>query len=560
MLSYLFDGAFGTYFHQLYPEISSCEICNVTDRGAVLSVHRAYIAAGCNAILTNTFSAYRPVFGEQTGEILRSGVGIAQEAAGDCATVFADLGPLDAESDVAVIETLWNVDRFIELGVTHFALETQDDLSVVDACVRHIRERCSKAEILVSFAVSPDGQSRTGKDHRSLLAAAKHAGADIVGLNCRCGPLHMAKLLHDCKDLSPLCAMPNAGYPQREGGRTVYRDNPAYYASLLSEMEKDGISVLGGCCGTTPEHILAFVRRSNAAPAGSKPAMRFETVPSNPILKGKTVLAELSPPSDINVSPFFSAGEEFSAAGADMITVPDSPLARPRADSLSLAGMLSRRLNGVPVLPHLTCRDRNAIGMQSAMLAAHISGIRNVLCVMGDRVPRSDHGGSVYDFNTCELLSFLQGLNASLFSDAPYSLHAALNINAVNFKAELDRALRKEEAGASAFLTQSYFEPRALENIRLAREKLHAKLYVGILPPSSYKNALFLHNEVPGITIPQELLDGLEGTDRSSAAAVSLNWCRNLMDSASACCDGYYLMTPVRRTDLTLSLISYVKG
>ncbi len=569
-MKYIFDGAFGTYYSSLAGEPRPPELACVQDAETVLEVHRRYIGSGANAIKTDTYGANTGVYGdmELVKSILRAGWRLAGQAAAErSVTVFADIGPIAAEYPAA--EYLEIADTFLAEGAGHFLFETLPDTDGVLEAVRHIRETRPSAEIIVSFAVSQDGRTAQGEYYLSLFDRAVSAGADMVGLNCVCGPAHILRLIKKCDTgRYRISAMPNAGYPALVGGRTVYNDNPEYFAEKLLELSRCGVEAVGGCCGTTPEHIRAFTRRlSGESPIPQvrvSAPYRAETpvFASRPIgAKLRSIAVELDAPFDTNAEPLLEGARQVLEAGADFITIPDSPLARPRADSLMLSTLVRREL-GAAMIPHLSCRDKNQIAIRGQLIAGHLEGLRHVLAVTGDPVPQTDRSAAkgVFGFNSYKLIRFIASLNEELLSDEPYSIYAALNVTRENFDSELHRAEQKLQNGANAFMTQPVYTDAHLNNLRLAKERLGCPILAGIMPVAGYKNAVFLNNEVAGVEIPSRVVDSLRDKSRDEAREISVAFCRELIDGAADCCDGYYLMTPLRRVDIVLDLIQHIRS
>lgn len=574
-MAIFFDGAFGTYYRALTGSDAPCETANLNDASTVLRIHREYLQAGATAIKTNTFQANPAQFGEaaQWRAVIRRGWALAAQAARPFgAAVFADIGNIlspDAAGDYCRAAR-----EFLDLGAENFLFETLDDFDPLREALALVKSRGARA--IVSFAVGQDGYTRAGAHYANLLRAARAAGADVVGLNCVCGPTHMLRLF-EALDLSEgaFSAMPNSGYPARVNGRLLYRDNPQYFAERLAALRDLGVEVLGGCCGTTPEHIECAARliagRAGAAsprgPRAEQPRSQArESALAQTLFRGaRAVVAELNPPIDADASFFLRAAKRLAASGADALTVPDSPLSRPRADSFLMSAKIAREA-GVDVLPHLACRDKNAIALQGALIGGNIEGVQNVLAITGDPAlgaaaeGERAAGRNVFSLNALKLIGFIKSLNQTLFAARPYLIAAALNVNAPNFQAELDRARAKEDAGAQLLLTQALFTDESLENLRRAREALRLKLLCGILPVAGYKNAVFLNNEVSGIRLPEDFVQSLAGKDREAAAEISLAFSRRVIDRAEPLCDGYYLMTPLKRVDLTEALILYIRG
>lgn len=570
-LKYLFDGAFGTYYHKLTGSAANCETANIKDPATVLRIHREYINASANAIKTNTFRANSTVYADaaELNEIIIKGFALASEAAKqNNAAVFADIGNIYAGGDTAS-EYTSVAKAFMECGARNFLFETLEEAAPVLPAIEFIKSRIPDSVVMLSFAVSPDGYTYSGKDYRELIETARASGADIIGLNCVCGPTYMYELIKRL-DLTGLdfSAMPNSGYPTKIDGRLIYSDNPDYYAQKLCEIRDLGVTTLGGCCGTTPEHISKTaamlkgqVRRAisqkNGGYAETRPRLK-ESPLKRALDAGKFVIAvEVDPPLNTDMGYLLNAGRNLSALGADVITLADSPLARARADSIMSAAKLKRE-TGLDVLPHLTCRDRNSIAIKGALLGASMEDVQNLLVVTGDGIDTASGDKQVYNFNSIKLISYIDSMNREVFPDRPFYICAALNVNAANFKAELNRAKQKLENGARALFTQPVFTDEALLNLELARTELDCKLLAGILPVAGYNNAVFLNSEVPGMRIPDALIKRLEGQPKADEKAISLEFSRSMIDRVKEYCDGIYLMTPLKKLGFVYELVDYI--
>lgn len=565
---FIFDGAFGTCYASLHPDNAPCELANIQHPERVIALHREYISAGADAVKTDSFTLNPVNFPDaaQLRALIAGAISCAKTAAENKVAVFADLGTIPdgtPEDYIALVKL------FIECGAENFIFETLAEFDPVSDALTYIRDRLPEAGIIVSFGASPDGYTRHGNALSELIAeAAAHPATDAVGFNCICGPSHSARLAASLKGIKkPLCVLPNAGYPVSVNGRTVYNDNIDYFASKVKEIAACGVSIVGGCCGTTPEHIAAIVSaladKSSAVTSAAAPDNAETEFRENELLmkfrSGKRVVAvEFDPPVSSELSATASAALEIKKTGCDVITFADNPLSRARADSIMTAAYVRERTD-VDVIPHLTCRDRNHIAIKSALLAANGMGVRNVLAVTGD--PLSDDSGKgVFALNSYKLIGYISSLNESDFAASPFSIGGALNLCSVNFDAELSRAKEKIKRGADYFLTQPVTSERTRENLKKAHAELEAPILAGIYPVAGYKNALFLKNEVAGIEIPDELLAALEGKSREEAAAVSVRYAADIAESVSEYCAGYYLMTPLKRVDIITALIRELKG
>ena len=366
-----------------------------------------------------------------------------------------------------------------------------------------------------------------------------------------------------------LTAMPNAGYPTVRGFRTYFENSPEYFAGKVMEIADLGVGILGGCCGTTPDYIRelsAQLSRGKVRPAKFVPRTAVnvsrEEVPSpkkilinnrfaQKIAEGKCVFAvELDSPKNADATGFMDDARRLKEAGADTITIADCPIARARMDSSLLACKVKRELD-LDVIPHMTCRDRNVNATKALLLGLYAENIRNVLIVTGDPIPTAerDEVKSVYHFNSRKLGAFVNSLNEETFRE-PIQVFGALDVNAVNFPMELKRAKEKEAAGMVGFLTQPVLSEEALENLKLARKELTGWLLGGIIPVVSHRNAVFMNNEINGITVSQEIIDRYEGLERKEAEDLAVEISGEIAGKIRPYIDGYYLMTPMRRISL----------
>ena len=570
----LFDGATGTYAKDLpdWPDGPVERAC-LTAPERVLALHEAYLAAGCQAIKTNTFAAHVGLAVHSAQEqraVVTAAVRIARQAAGERAHVFADIGPAPSGEDAASA-FIRMAELFLGQGVRCFLMETMPSADGLCEAAAHIRAREPQAFIAVSFAADPDGFTRSGERAAALIDRMDAcADIDAVGLNCVCGAYHMRRLLGEiARPKKLLLAMPNAGYPHVVDGRTYYDSDPAYYAQQVSACAALGARLVGGCCGTTPEHIAQVARGLCSAGAGAVRAMEKQTCGAprgvsrirSKLARGERVLlVELDPPRDSGIDAFLSGARTLSDAGADAITIADCPIGRARMDSSLLACKLRREL-GIEALPHMTCRDRNVNATKALLLGLSMEGVHNVLAVTGDPVPTSDRGSvkSVFQFNSRVLARFVRSLSDS-GETAPFFLCGALNVNAANFDSELARARDKEACGIEAFLTQPVLSERAACNVERAREALSARIIGGLFPVVSHKNACFLRSEVAGIAMDDAVADAYVGLDRAQGEALAVRLCAQAAARIAPFVDGYYIMTPFQRVALVCRVMEAIRS
>ena len=569
----LFDGATGTALCAQSGEGEAVERLCLTQPQRVLALHRAYLAAGCKAIKTNTFAAHVSLACENKDDqktLIRAAYDLARRA-GDAydAAVFADIGPAPTDADSAAACYIAMAEQYLNVGATCFLFETMQSGEGLAEVAAYIKAFCPDAWIMVSFAADADGFTRAGEQASALALQMSACGAvDAIGLNCICGAYHIRQLLStlDVGD-KWMSAMPNAGYPHVEEGRTYYDSAPAYYAQQVMECVKAGARIVGGCCGTTPEHIRQIARllgtpmpprvRMGDEKAAQPPEKGCRSRILRRLEQGRRItLVELDPPRSADIGGFMEGARQLEQAGADAITIADCPIGRARMDSSLLACKLSREL-GIEALPHMTCRDRNVNATKALLLGLSMENVHNVLVVTGDPIPTGDRGSvkSVYQFNSRVLAKFIRGLGESGEAE-PFFVCGGLNINAVRFDSELDRAKEKMDCGVSAFLTQPVLSEQAALHLERAMDELHgAKLIGGLFPVVSEKNARFLQSEVHGITVDEAVVRAYAGLDRAQGEDMAVRLCREAASRISPFVDGYYIMTPFQRVELVCRVI-----
>lgn len=570
------DGGMGTYVASIAGRRSACERMNLSDPDIILNVHRQYIGSGARMITTNTFGANPSALGksrEQTREILLRGVDIARRAAeeaGEHIYIAGDIGPVPAEqeNEKAREEYRLLVDTFFEAGVDIFLFETFASARFPVELSGYIKARRPDTFILADFAVQPDGYSRFNIPGARLIEQAAACGnIDAAGFNCVSGPSHLLRYASKIAygGLFPVL-MPNAGYPQKTGGKYIFSGSPRYFADTVAKAAGCGFKILGGCCGTTPEHIrylAAAVKKAVARPSDATPpsiAPKRAAMPENPLFKasrnGKIIMAELDPPFDADISKTDASAVFLSRCGVDAITVPDSPMARARADSVFVAARINR-VAGIQVIPHLACRDRNLNSIKSSMLAAHIGGIRNILAITGDPIPEIDKGivKGVFNFNSAGLCGFLRDMNADIFHADPVFCGCAFNVNSANIDEELKKLDRKIASGASFIMTQPVFTAQSAEALKRLRGS-GLKVIAGILTPVSYRNAVFLANELPGVTVPPEVIEAFSPEmTREEGERAGIEISAATAERIADYCDGYYLISPFNRVSVAGELL-----
>ena len=576
----LFDGAMGTYY-KAAPGVE-CEQANLTDPAGVLAVHREYLAAGADAVKTNTFSLPRLAAAHTPGweQLAQAGWQLAVQAAEETgAAVFADLGPAPDTEAVPAGQVYTAVAKqFAALGARNFLFETlSSDAGLLDA-VGAIKAEVPDAFVLVSFAVLPDGYTREGMYCKDLARRMQESGiVDAVGLNCVSAPGAMRTLAKQLGGTLPLSVMPNAGYPVVTRTQVKYQGRPEYFARELGRLAAEGtVQILGGCCGTTPAHIAALRAELDSLPVVEKtaPAEEFSTAKEQTVENedaflrklnaGEKVIAiELDSPRNADLTGYLEGAKKLQAAGADLLTIADCPIAQARMDSSLVACRVHREL-GLCTLPHMTCRDRNLNATKALLLGLYAEGVREVLAITGDPIPTAerDEVKNVYQFNSRKLAQYIVSLaGEGREMPGPMTVFGALNLNARNFDVELRRAKEKLENGMSGFLTQPVLSAQAVENLKKSRETLgaDAKILAGIMPVVSQRNAIFMENEINGIHVEDWIIEKFAGLDRAQGEELGLAISLEMAKAALPYADGLYLMTPFNRVALMERLIGRLK-
>ncbi len=594
------DGAMGTYYEKKYGDAAAFpEEENLLHPERIREIHLEYLQAGARLLRTNTF-ATNPVFfpdRQQRLDGLREGYAIAEsavkkfrETTGCMEDIFiaADFGPigeLEEQSTSEVLDDYTQMcDVFLESGASVFVFESQRDDKYVKQLADYVKERCADAFVLVQFTFDKSGYTRAGLSVRRInesMAGEDAASIDAYGYNCGVEAGHLLQLL---QAQPPYChkflsALPNAGYPLSLRGRTIYTENEQYFVKKSVEIAALGVDIIGGCCGTTPGYIRDLAQALESVERGDKQIvapsphatiqMTQRTPEDQPVANNfldklatgkKPVIVEMDPPFNGDITKVLAGAEKLAKAGTDLLTLSDSPMARARMDAGALAAKLIREV-GIPVMPHIACRDRNIIGLRGMLMGDYMNDIRQLLIVTGDPVARDARGtiSGVFDMNSIRLMEYVGHMNEELYADDPLHFGGALNYHGANPDAIIRRMEKKMEAGCEYFLTQPIYSDEDVARIAYIREALggRAKICCGIMPLVSYKNAMFLHNEMAGINIPEEILEKYDpDMSREAAQAVAVEISLDLTRKLSDIADAYYFMTPFNRADLIGEIIA----
>lgn len=587
------DGAIGTILYSR--GIDRCfEELNLTHPEQIQHVHEAYIHAGANVIQTNTYGANyiklkRYGLQEQVKKINQEAVRIAKRAAKDDVYVLGNIGGIHGGQ--AIHESEEEIKRsfreqlycLLLEGVDGLILETYYDLDELKTVLQIAREE-TDIPIIANVSMHEPGVLENGTSLADALSELEALGADVVGINCRLGPAFMVSSLENVPlpKKAVLAAYPNASLPAYKDGVLYYENEPAYFETCAKDLRDVGVHLIGGCCGTTPEHIQAMVKGvEGLAPITEKQIAIVEEEVITPQRKrtGKTIpekakerhtiIVELDAPKDLDITDYMEGAKVLKEAGADAITLADNSLATPRIGNIAMATLIKEQV-GIEPIVHLTCRDRNLIGLQSHLMALHTLGLTEMLTITGDPTKIGDFPGatSVFDVNSFKLIELIKKGNEgisfsgkSLKHPTEFSVAGAFDPNVANMKRAVQRLERKIASGADYILTQPIYDADKIREMKEVTSHIDTPIFVGIMPLTSTKNAEFLHHEVPGIRLTDEVRARMKATEgnRAQGTAESIAISKELIDVAIEHFHGVYLITPFMRYDITAELTRYIR-
>lgn len=579
------DGAMGTYYSELTKDrVFSCELANLDKPEVIKDIHNRYIEAGARLIRTNTFSANTlnlRLPRENVKEIIQIGYNIAKEATfGKDVFIAASIGPIinpTPENDKIDIldEYKFVADSFLEIGAEIFIFETFSNLNYLGEISEYIKEKNKDAFIITQFAIMPDGFTRDGIGINRIEEEVKQLkNINIHGFNCGSGPAHLYNSLKKLNKIEGIISvLPNASYPEVINERTIFVNNPEYFAEKMMDIKNLGAKILGGCCGTTPEHIRVLTKKllknenkdlndsevkSIIKGTVTRERNRFqEKLDNNEFV----IAVELDPPFDTNIDKIMAGAKLCKENGMDLITIADSPMSKVRVDSVSIAAKIKREI-GIDTMPHICCRDRNVNAIRSTLLAANIEGIRNVLAVTGDPIPAEERTVTkgVFNLNSFKLIDLISQMNNEFFKEDNIQIGGALNLNVINKNSEVSRMYKKSDNGATFFLTQPIYDDETIEFLKnLKRDNV--KILGGILPIVSYRNAQFLNNELPGVHIPDEYIKRFNmDMSKEEAEEVGIEMAVEIGNKIKPYVDGIYFMTPFNRVQMIIKIMNKMIG
>ena len=597
------DGAMGTMLYAKGVFINQCfDELNLKQPALVQEVHREYVAAGADVLETNTFGANRLKLGlhgleSKVAEINRAGVRLAREVAGSDVLVAGSIGPLGTVQRVtgdlspSEMEELFREQALAQAaeGVDLFIIETVGELEEMEAALRGVRA-VSSMPVVAQMTFSEEGVTLGGDTPEEVVERLRPHAPDVIGVNCTTGPKPMLDVVQRLAAVyhGRLSAQPNAGLPESVEGRLIYMASPEYLAKYAKRFVKAGVSLVGGCCGTHPEHIRAIkLAVTPFAPTRSAviafPEAPVQEEPAQPVARReKTRLAalledgtkfvtsvELTPPKGFDIGRLREGVRSIQQAGVDCVNIPEYARMNPRLTPLAIARLLRPEFD-IETIIHYCCRDRNLSGMQADLLGAEAFGVRNVLIITGDppKVGEYVRPTAVFDLDAIGLVKVAARLNRGIDAAGqrvgpPTAIHIGIGANpgSVNLEIEIKRFGDKFEAGAEFVMTQPVFDVALLESFLEQVRDIDIPILVGILPLYSYRNAEFLHNEVPGMTIPEPVRGRMQRASGAEAAQEEgIRIAREVLAEVRHFrgVRGAYIMPPFGRYDMALKVLEEI--
>ena len=580
------DGAMGTMLYSY--GIDFCyEELNVEKPDIIEKIHQEYIAAGTDIIQTNTYSANaiklaRYGLEDRVKEFNEAAIQIAKRAAEPGGQfVLGTIGGIRGirKSDASLLDITKIVQEQADILLSGnpdgLLLETYYDFEELSSVVTQLR-KLTDTPIIAQVSMHEPGVLQNGLSLNDALHQLEALGADVVGVNCRLGPFHTIQAFEGVTPPKKayLSAAPNASLLDIEDGRIVYVDEADYFGRAAVLLRDEGVRLIGGCCGTTPKHIEAVKQRiADLPPIVNKVVKQPEPIviqEADPVKyeplhekakRERSIIVELDTPRHLNTQKFFEGADVLYQAGADAVTMADNSLASPRICNTAMGSIL-KHANNVRPLVHITCRDRNLIGLQSHLMGLDALGIHDILAITGDPTKVGDFPGatSVYDVSSLELLQLIKQLNEGIsFSGKPlqkkanFSVAAAFNPNVRVVERAVKRLEKKIECGADYFITQPVYSKEKIIEIYEATKHLETPIYIGIMPLTNIRNAEFLHNEVPGIKLSDEVLERMRkySEDKQQSEKEGIQIAKELIDTAAELFNGIYIITPFLRYDLS---------
>lgn len=583
------DGAMGTYYNECYSkEDLLVEQVNLLYPERIRQIHSEYLKSGARLIRTNSFACNSSFFEDEDTCIAsaRESYRIAKQAiqqfredtncdeeifiACDIGTIYeADI----SEEGALQKEYFQLIDAFCEEGGDIFLFETQTDIRYLFELADYIKQKNPQAFLMVSFSVDLSGFTHSGiRIERLLYEVGIYDAFDAIGLNCGMEGMHMYHALSDMTFVNDkyLITLPNASYSVILRGKTKYAKNIDYFVTAEISLAGVGANIMGGCCGTTPMHIARIKEALEQIPIPPKAVssdQRHDDVTLHSKVIGKInsgekpFIVELDPPFDADISKVMSGAKLLQEHDVDLLTLSDSPLGRSRMDASMLASAVKKECK-LDVMPHLTCRDRNIVGLRGVILGDYANQIHHFLIVTGDPIPQGERTNvtQVFDYNSIRFMNLLKEMNEDVFTKEQIVYGGALNYHGANIDAIAARMQQKMQQGCSYFLTQPIYSLSDIKRLKELKEMTGAKIMAGIMPLVSYKNAMFIANQMPGIHVPEDIIVRYQpNLTREEYEEIAVDICVKIAVSLGDVADGYYFMTPFNRVSLICHVIEEIR-
>lgn len=604
----LFDGAFGTELYNRGVFINKCfEGINLSNPQIISEIHKNYVEAGAQVITTNTWGANRYKLKEYNLEdqiipINESAVKLARSECKETNYLAGSIGPLGVRIEP------WGPTSFQDAfeafreqcqiladnEVDCFALETFSDITEIQQAIKACKAVSPETPIIAMLVITPEGKSPYGSPIEWAVSKLDEWQVDVVGLNCSVGPKSMMDVIAKIKSVTnkPICLQPNAGLPKEIDGRQIYMSTPEYLAHFTRDFLQAGVQIVGGCCGTTPSHIRSMANTLRQICAMEKESSEIQSQQNNSgkvsfelpkespripeveksnwarkIANGEKVYSiELLPPNGTNADKVIEQSAFLKGKGIDAINIPDGPRASSRLSAMITAIMIEQK-TGIETVLHYCCRDRNLVSMQSDMLGIHAIGLRNVLLITGDppKLGNFPDATGVFDVDAIGLTNMVHKLNGGLDLGGnnigtPTALSIGVGVNPVHrdFEYEMNRFKWKVKAGATWAITQPVFDLSTLYRFLeyIEKENIKIPIIAGIWPLTSYRNALFMNNEVPGVVIPPSIIEKMsnfESPEDSRKAGVEI--ANQMVNKIYKDVNGIQVSAPFGRIDLALGVM-----
>lgn len=575
------DGACGTMLFSKGIGPGQCyEYLSISQPEIIAGLHKEYIDAGADIIETNTFAANISQLAKfklenEVNSINESAACIAHKAAGNNAYVAGSIGPLDKFPLQEYLSGQQIYDIYAQQavalakgGVDILMLETFSSLEHIKIALGACKKETS-LPVIAQMALVNGLRTGFGNNIHTIVKSLEDGQADCIGANCGSGPAAMRQAISALSEITEkyIICQPNAGYPQNVNGRLMYLTSPEYFAQYAAEIFLAGANIIGGCCGTTPEHIRLIAKKLKGQKPTARTVKEYQQevtfTQQKPFYAEATatkpgIIVELLPPKHADTEKLINTAAMLKSSGANTLSFPENPLAQVRMSAIAAAAIVKEK-TGLETIFHYTCRDRNLICLQSDLLGAYALGIRCVLAVTGDpaSLGNNPQASSVFDVDSIKLIKLIDNMKKSLRLDM--RIGAAFNPNFDDISGQLQRLKRKIEAGAEFVMTQPVFDPEKIKYLGEAFKDFNIPVYLGILPLVSRKNAEYLHNEVPGIKIPGNIRKRMAIDDKIEAQQEGIKIALELIEAARGWAKGFYLISPMHKYEISASIIKQIK-